>query len=433
MLLSIDENRIDGIIRFFLYVLIFWLPYSPAVVESCVVISIILWLIKRSIIAKKQHRSSGAFHERFLGFLKCFQPAPSPINKPIALFLAVCLISVANSVLIEQSLHNFLTKTLEWFIVYFLVIEVLRTRKHLTILICVLMFTALSTAIDSIVQFHFSHKDIFLGTVIEPGGRATAGFKTANGLGAYLTIIIPFAISLIFLNVKKMRYRLFVSLIFLFLMWSLVVTFSRGAWIGTFLGIIFLPIVFAFHKKKKEFYFVFGLVLVTAVLYIYFGLVLTKSFDIETLLRHQTVQWRLDIWRDSITMIKDRPLFGHGPNTFMRIFHTYRSDLYNIPTYAHNSYIQLTAEMGIVGLFSFLWIIGSLFRESFIKIALFAKQDHQLMILSSGLLSGIFAFLIHSFVDTHFYSLQLSVYLWFMIGALMAAHNVQRSESEGAV
>ena len=34
---SIIENRIDSIIRFFLYLLIFWLPYSPAVIESSVI------------------------------------------------------------------------------------------------------------------------------------------------------------------------------------------------------------------------------------------------------------------------------------------------------------------------------------------------------------------------------------------------------------
>jgi len=429
---SLDENRIDGAIRFFLYVLIFWLPYSPAVVESCVVISIILWVLKRGIIAKKQQKLSGAFHERLLGYLKCFQPVPSPINKPIAVFLAVCLVSVANSVLFEQSLHNFLTKTLEWFIVYFLVIEVLLTRKHLTVLICVLIFTALATAFDGIVQFHFTHKDIFLGHVIEPGGRATAGFKTSNGLGAYLTLLIPFVISLIFLKEKNLRYRLLISLIILFMMWSLVVTFSRGAWLGAFLGIIFLPLVFVFHRQQRKYYFVLGLVLVTAVLYIFFGLILMKSFDLEALLRNQTIQWRLDIWQDSIKMIKDRPFFGHGINTFMQLFQSYRKVFLTNPTYAHNCYIQLAAETGIFGLFSFLWIIGSLFRESFKKMAFFATEDSQSMILTSGLLSGIFAFLIHSFFDTHFYSLQLSVYLWFMIGVLVAVYNVQRSEGKGA-
>lgn len=46
---------------------------------------------------------------------------------------------------------------------------------------------------------------------------------------------------------------------------------------------------------------------------------------------------------------------------------------------------------------------------------LWDKND-TLIIPALGLLSGIFAFLLQSFVDNHFYSLQLSVYLWFLVG-----------------
>jgi len=295
----------------------------------------------------------------------------------------------------------------------------------------VFLFTALSTAFDGIVQYHFTQKDIFLGHVIEPGGRATAAFKTSNGLGAYLALLIPFIISLFFLKKEKL-YRLCIILMFSFMMWSLVVTFSRGAWLGTYFGVIFLLLIYIIPRQQKNLYFAVGSVLGAAILCIFLGLMLTKSLGLEGLLRNQTVQWRLDIWQDSINMIKDRPLFGHGINTYMQVFQFYREIYLTNPTYAHNCYIQLTAETGFFGLFSFLWIIGSLFRESFTKIALFAVQDRQMMILTSGLLSGILAFLVHSFVDTHFYSLQLSVYLWFMVGALMAAYNIQSPEVKDA-
>jgi len=426
----IDENKINGVIRFFLYVLIFWLPYSPAVVESCVIIGMILWMIKRGMVAGQQQNLTPSINERFFRYCKCFKLTPSPINRPVAFFLSACFLSVIGSAFFEQSWHNFLTKTLEWFIVYFLVIEVFQKKKHIYIAIFILLFTSGATALDSIVQFHITQKDVFLGHMIEPGSRATAGFKTANGLGAYLTVIIPLILALIFFKGKNLRFRFFVSLTFLLAVWSLIVTFSRGAWLGTLLGIMFFPLVFCFHDQLRKFYFALGLVCVTTVLYVYFGLMFTSSFDLEVLVRHSTVDWRLNIWQDGIRMIKDKPFFGHGINTFMQIFKFYRSDINTNPTYAHNCYIQLAAETGLFGLLSFLWIIGNLFRESFKKVTFFATHDSHLMILSSGLLSGIFAFLVHSFFDTNFYSLQLSVYLWCVIGLLMAIHNMKRLEKE---
>ena len=127
-------ERIDAFIRFFLYVLIFWLPYSPAVVESCVIICLVLWIFKRSVIIRQQKSLPSARKKKFYEYLRGFSPAPSFINKPIAFFLMFCLIPSISSVFWVQSLHNFLTKTLEWFIVYFLVVEVVHKKKHIYII-----------------------------------------------------------------------------------------------------------------------------------------------------------------------------------------------------------------------------------------------------------------------------------------------------------
>lgn len=391
-------ERIDAVIRFFLYVLIFWLPYSPAVVESCVVVSLVLWVVKRAVI-------------------KDFKPAPSPINKPVVFFLAFCLISAISSVFWEQSLPNFLTKTLEWFIVYFLVVEVFHKKTHIYIVLILFMATSLATALDSIVQVYVTHKDLFLGHSITLGGRPTAGFKTSNGLGGYLTVAMPVLFAAVLLKNKNLRFRVLILVIFLFLLWSLVLTFSRGAWLGTFLGGMLMMFIFFFHRQKTKLYFSLGFFLIIVSLYLLLALILAGSSSSDLLGRFSTILWRVDIWRDSIPMIKDNLLFGHGINTYMRLFEAYRTDLGGAnPTYAHNCYIQLAVETGIAGLSAFLWIIAELFRKSIICLDRYWADNYNLTILAAGLLSGIFAFLVHSFFDTHLYSLQLSVYLWFMIG-----------------
>ncbi len=410
-------ERIDAVIRFLLYVLIFWLPYSPAVVESCVVISFVLWVVKRAIMIGRQKSPSGSRHQRFYQYLKDFNPAPSPVNKPVAFFLVFCLISSISSVFWRQSLPNFLTKTLEWFIVYFLVIEVFRNKRHIHIVLILFIITSLATALDSIIQAYVTHKDLFLGHSIASGGRPTAAFKTSNGLGGYLTVAIPSIFAAIFFKDKNLRYPILISGIFLSLMWSMILTFSRGAWIGTLLGGMLMLFVFFFHRQKAKLYLSLGLLLVIVFFYLLLGFILAGSSSSDLLDRFTTILWRADIWRDSIPMIKDNLLFGHGINTYMQLFEAYRTDLGGAnPTYAHNCYIQLSAETGIVGLSAFSWIIVELFRESIICLDRYWANNYNLTILAMGLLSGIFAFLVHSFFDTHFYSLQLSVYLWFMIG-----------------
>ncbi|MCX5681525.1 MAG: hypothetical protein NT079_04520, partial [Candidatus Omnitrophica bacterium] len=99
------------------------------------------------------------------------------------------------------------------------------------------------------------------------------------------------------------------------------------------------------------------------------------------------------------------------------------------PTYAHNCYIQMAAEVGLLGLGCFLWILGKFFKNIFRAIWCGQRKDrdNSLVILLIGLVTGASGFLLHSFVDTHFYSLKLSVLSWFMIGLAVAAYNLLSS------
>jgi len=330
------------------------------------------------------------------------------------------MLSIASSAFFEQSLRNFLTKTLEWFIVYFLVVEVFKDKKHVYIALVIFIFTTFSTSLDALLQYHITHKDIFLGHTINPGGRATAGFKTSNGLGGYLTLAVPMLLAWISLGKQSLHHRLIFLSIFFFMVWSLVVTFSRGAWIGTFFGAMFLLLFILFPRERLQFYFSFWFLWATVFLFVSFILILANSSSRPLFERYETIQWRLDIWSISTEMIKDKPFFGHGINTFMKVFQAYRRNSMMGPTYAHNCYIQLATETGILGLFCFLGIIGKAFHQSLGAVKLNFTQDRNLGVLIIGLLSGILAFLVHSFFDTNFYSLQLSVYLWLMIGMLVA-------------
>ena len=150
-------DRIDSSIRIFLYILIFWLPYSPAVVESCVILCLILWILKRSIMLASSRNIFRSFGGTLNVILKAFKPESTFLNKPIGFFLIACILSVTSSAFFAQSFHNFLTKTLEWFIIYFLVVEVFKNKNHIYIVLGIFMFTAFSTVLDCRRQVGLLH------------------------------------------------------------------------------------------------------------------------------------------------------------------------------------------------------------------------------------------------------------------------------------
>ena len=423
-IISMDDStilkKIDSGIRFFLYLLIFWLPYSKAVVESSVVIALVLWIVKRGLILRRFH----AIDKKKL--LRMCAPAGSFLNGPITIFLIFGMVSALTSTLFLQSLHGYLTKILEWFIIYFLILEVFTTKKHIRIAFIIFLFTSISTVLDSLQQFYWTHKDIFLGYVVHDN-RATGGFNHSNDLAGYLTFVIPVVMVHPFWNKNSMG-KFFLGMVLTVLsVWSLVVTFSRGAWLAVAAGVFFF---LCFVGRSWRPFIILGIMAFILGTGIFFT-TNKKEFRVDAHDVHHTVHWRYDLWEDSLKMILNRPNFGYGPNTFMPTFFDFgraiRGGGYYTPTYAHNCFIQLAAEMGIFGLGSFLWIVGLLFQKVIVQLKNLKAGDYNLKILSTGMLGGTLAFLGHSFVDTNLFSLQLSALFWMMVGLQVAVYNLQKS------
>lgn len=424
--------KIDAAIRFFLYLLIFWLPYSKAVVESSVVLGLILWILKRALLTRWFFNENQGAQIDKRELLRIWAPAKSFLNGPIAVFLIFGIISTLKSVLFLQSLQGYFTKTLEWFIIYFLIIEAFYEKRHIWIAFGIFLFTSAATVLDGLAQFYWTHKDIFLGYVITDN-RATAGFGHSNDLAGYLTFAILIVMVLLFLE-KRPAWKFLGGMILTVLsVWSLVVTFSRGAWLAATAGIFFFLCSVCFVRKSARSFILLGLM----IFILWMGIFFTagkKEFRLDAPDVRITIGWRSELWEDSLKMILIRPNFGYGPNTFMSTFVDFgraiRGKDYYKPTYAHNCFIQLAAELGFWGLGSFLWILGLLFHKVMGQLSREAG-DYNLKIFSAGMLGGTVAFLGHSFVDTNLFSLQLSALFWLMIGLQAAVYHIQITNSQG--
>jgi O-antigen ligase len=107
---------------------------------------------------------------------------------------------------------------------------------------------------------------------------------------------------------------------------------------------------------------------------------------------------RLDISKDSLRMFSKRPFIGWGLGTFPTVYPRYRSFYTNLfVNEAHNDYVQLLTETGLLGFGLMLWFLVRVYRHGLPTSRRWEfKWDGA---LSLAALLGCTGILVHSFLD----------------------------------
>ncbi len=106
---------------------------------------------------------------------------------------------------------------------------------------------------------------------------------------------------------------------------------------------------------------------------------------------------RAHFWSTSVKIIEDHPLLGVGLGAFHLAYTRYdtRNGLFRLEQ-AHNDYLQVLTDAGIIGLALGLFFVGALFRTSLQRRE---STDTFRRGVATGALAGCFAVLVHSFFD----------------------------------
>ena len=401
----------DRIIAYCLYISFFCIPFAKAGVETFIWLALFLWFVKKAAGYK-------------IGGLSGLIPS-TKLNKALAVFVLINVLAVIFGTSLALSIRGFFGKILKFMAIYFMVVETINTDKRLRNFLSIIVFSVALIILDGAVQYF--HGFDFLRRY--PYARLRASFPTANTFAAWLIFLIPVILAL-WIRIKnngsmdKLKKGILGSILIILLV-DLVLSYSRGAWIGLVFGFSFFAYcaIRISHFKRKYLFILGGLFILLLVLL--FGNLHVKSEEsirerIESIatIKDQAVLIRLGLWKESLNIIRDYPLIGCGLNNYSVVAPKYKISYFG-GGYTHNSYLQMAAETGLLGLSSFLWILFTFFKTG---LRHFKKSKNYLVL---GLLSGILAFSVHAFFDTHLYSLQLVVLFWFMLGLAVAVMKLE--------
>ena len=330
----------------------------------------------------------------------------------------------ATSVAAARS-HSF--RLLQGVLLVFVVYSVVRERRHITWVVWAFMVGAFVTALFGITGGSSAESfDEDTGTA-----RIVGTIGDPNQLAA--TLIPALWLALFGLtSIAKPVVRWLLAIFSLTFVVTLILTESRGGIVG--LGATFVAaVVFAGRMRARMIAVIFGVIAVAAV---YLTLVAPpQAFSRLTSFTAEGGGGRTDLWQIAIDMFHDRPLLGIGSGNFTAVEPLYATKgipiaqvrhVVDRPLVAHNMYLQMLAELGLVGFGAFLAVLTAaawlLFRAAQIYERL---RDVRTEMLSRGLLVGI----VGMYAAYFFLSAQYEKQLWLLLGLALATLSVaQRAE-----
>ncbi|MDO8589385.1 MAG: O-antigen ligase family protein [Armatimonadota bacterium] len=346
--------------------------------------------------------------------------APSGLNKPMVALGAVVIASFACSQLIydptiPEAHHLLITQLAETGLfllaigAFFLAANSLVTPKWINALFYPMVFVGLYAAAFKLT-----------GTpMIVPTPKATLVATVAAG---YIFARLLF----------RPPGRLASVILWAILILCAAVPVQSHSWISGLIAMGVVMLTLLFLKSRKAFAYI---LVVLAVLAIAARPVFVDMYKFS----EETGDFdRFGIWGDAARMAWDtNPVLGVGPGNFYPYSFRFGTIWYGRYTYttAHNNYAQAAAEMGLLGLAAFVWLIVAGLKTG---LGLFRKARADLKWLPAAATAILAGFAASSLLGDYMFpnranggllTFGISVYVWLTMGAAVSAGRVSEVES----
>jgi len=350
------------------------------------------------------------------------------------LYLLINLISIFYSIDKFRSEFKFFN-LLFGFIVFVIGINVIQNVKQLSAILRALVWSTTLLGTLGICQ------GIFGPPLSEYGHRAQGTFENPNFFASFLAMVIPLA-SYFFLFGDDRKTRIYGAFSVIILGNALLWTGSRGALIAVGSSLLLLFFLLRRDRSLREVAKVAVIILITGVLYLVSasasakvtenpfevgsdGYILTRYSDLGTI----DIRW--ETYKKALPMIRDHPVLGTGLSTY-----THNSLKYYpgapklLREHAHNIFLNIAIEVGLLGLFFFAVMLISFFRQSGFLIT--RRRGYGIKSISMFGLLGLFAFLVHNLFD-YTWMPQACQIAFFLIASLILKQRMLEQKLEHGV
>ncbi len=241
------------------------------------------------------------------------------------------------------------------------------------------------------------------------------GLLPHNAVAGLLNTITGLTL-ILFLFEKKIIYKSILLVSMIFMAYAILQTKSRGGLVAYLVmwGFFFItlpPLKDKFIRNALFFIIVFTAVFMS----VYWEHLFTSRLSSGS--AGHSVTQRLEWWADGLKVLHEQySWMGMGPGGFK-----YHQNPWIVP-HAHNIYLSVLFDYGIIGFATFIALIFFLGKHLYGILKSYVPTYTQSMVIGS--LGGIVALGIHGLIDIEYNIAPL----WFLLGLLVATSRMAREE-----
>lgn len=375
---------------------------------------------------------------------KKWKVQPNAIAVPLCLFIMAILLSLTQAINLDRA-YTVTAFVLFTIFLGIMATNMIATKEDLQKIIKVLFYSSLIAGAFGLFQFAGDVVGLPSSiTLLKEGyGSGTFGFPRIQAFSMeplyfanYLFLPICLGLAYFFGQVRNFVNRWWIVALTILLLLNLILTVSRGAYIG-FVGAFLVLGVLMF---KQIFTWKNVLVMVFSVALVGYGVAFalsngdtraTNEFVKHVLVKDfnngESVQSRLSASAQAYSIYKENPLLGIGLGNYGPYVKSYPM---NMPKggwdIVNNEYLEIMAETGTLGIVSFVLILITIIIRSL--LAVFRAKDEYLKLTMMGMLAAFIGVLVQFASMSTLYI----IHIWVLIGLMIATQNlILRKEQSG--
>jgi O-antigen ligase len=315
----------------------------------------------------------------------------------------------------EYLARNDLYMALAGMVMYLLVALNLTSSKSRGLFVGFLLVLGVANCLIGAIQFTKGTEFMISSFLTRGpyGTRASGFYGYPNHLALFLEVCVFMGLSVAFWSRWRPWVKLLAGYSALVCVLGLLLTGSRGGYLGGIAGLIVfgllsLRLVGDFFRNRALALLVAGVVLFGGLA---FGVqhFFSKSSTLQARVAQSITgdDTRLQIWKTGWRQFKLQPIVGTGSGTFRYYARQFSPQtLTSDPLHAHNEYIEVLAEYGILGIAIALMCIDTHLRSGWRLISRELAQRSEAystggnsLALTIGAMSSVAACLFHSGLD----------------------------------